>query len=295
MRTFRSRGSDISAIAFFDASSRIRIIVSERCPAPASRAPLARLSDPIRSTVCGLPGWAWASSLSTCRSPWNAAEMRSTWWMPSTVVALALAAIITSAPTRKRFQIPRLSGRSGNAQVGGAEPLRDRVDEFDERAPVAHQRVDRDPFVGAVVAAADRAELDAGGAGLEEAHDVGGAVAADRDVLGRLRSVADALGQQQHVRVVPLDYRGVAVKLDVHGGVRQRLDLVEDRPRGLARQEADVDVDRAVVGHLVHRVAAHDPAEAHRRTVEHLRRLAREGHRLDAAEHVDRLHHSVVP
>src|SRR4051794_31625775 len=103
--------------------------------------------------------------------------------MPSTVVALALATTITSAPSRKRFQIPRRSGRSGNMQGGGPEPLRDRVDEVDERALVANQRVDRDPFLGAVVARADGAELDAGSARLEEADDVGGAVAADRDVL----------------------------------------------------------------------------------------------------------------
>src|SRR3954454_16394106 len=98
--------------------------------------------------------------------------------MPSTVVALALATIMTSAPSRRRFQMPRLSGRSGNAQVGGAEALRDRVHEVDERLPVVHERVDRDPLVGAVVARADRPVLDARGAGLEEADDVRGAVAA---------------------------------------------------------------------------------------------------------------------
>src|SRR3954468_16508731 len=118
--------------------------------------------------------------------------MRSTWWIPSTVVALALAVIMTSAPSRKRFQIPRLSGRSGNAQVGGAEPLRDRLDEVDERLPVALERRDRDPFLGPVVAAADRTELDARRPGLEERHDVGGAVAADRDALRR-RPVGDVL------------------------------------------------------------------------------------------------------
>src|SRR3954471_20264161 len=98
--------------------------------------------------------------------------------MPSTVVALALATIITIAPSRKRFQMPRLSGRSGNAQVGGAEPLRDRVHEVDERCLVAHERVERDPLVGPVVTGAHRAELDAGSARLEEADDVGSAVAA---------------------------------------------------------------------------------------------------------------------
>src|SRR4051812_13202060 len=115
--------------------------------------------------------------------------------MPSTVVALALATIMTSAPSRRRFQMPRLSGRSGNAQVGGAEALRDRVHEIDERLLVVHERVDRYPLVGAVVPGADRAELDARRARLEEADDVGGAVAPDRDVLGGLGSVADALGK----------------------------------------------------------------------------------------------------
>src|SRR3954452_7104624 len=225
MRTFRSRGSDISAIAFFDASSRIRIIVSERAPPPASRAPFARLSEPIRSTVCGWPGSACASGLSTWMLPWKALAMRSTWWMPSTVVALALARIMTSAPSRKRFQIPRLSGRSGNAQVGGAEPLRDRVDEVDERLAVVTERLDRDPLVGAVVARADRPELDARGARLEEADDVGRAVAADRDVLGRHRAT-DALGQEHHVRIVALDDRGVAVEHHAHLGVGQGRDLV---------------------------------------------------------------------
>src|SRR4051794_4502717 len=165
--TFRSRGIDISAIAFFDASSRIRIIVSERCPAFASRAPLARLSEPIRRSVCGLPGSALArASFGSFRLPLpNAFAIRSTWWMPSTVVALALATITTIAPTRKRFQMPRLSGRSGNAQVGGAAPLRNRVDVVHERALVVHERLDRDPLVRAVVAGARGAELDAGSAG----------------------------------------------------------------------------------------------------------------------------------
>src|SRR3954467_6637881 len=165
--------------------------------------------------------------------------MRSTWWIPSTVVALALAVIMTSAPSRKRFQIPRLSGRSGNAQVGGAEPLRDRFDEVDERALVADERGDRHPLLPPVVAGADRSELDARRPCLEEADDVRGAVAADRDALGR-DAVGDALGQEGHVRVVALDDRGLAVKLDLDLGVRQAPDLVEDGVGALAREEADV-------------------------------------------------------
>src|SRR4051794_29422535 len=288
MRTLRSRGIDMSAIAFFDASSRIRIIVSERAPALASRACFARLSEPTRSSVWGLPGSAWARRSRTGRSPWIALAMRSTWWMPAITVVAPQATITTSAPSRERFQIPRRSGSSGNAKVAGAQPHRDRVHELDERAAVALERRDRHPLLGAVVTAADRPELDAGRARLEEADDVGRAVAPDRDPLRR-HAVGHALREQSHVRVVALDDRRVAAEDDVCRGVRDRLDVREDRGGGLARQEADVDVDRAAVGHLVHGVAADDPAEAHRGPVEQLARLARERHRLDRAEHVDRL------
>src|SRR3954465_7700227 len=149
MRTLRSRGIDMSASAFFDASRRIRIIVSERRPALASRAPFARLSEPIKSTVWGLPGGAFARIPGGSRTfPWKADEMRSTWWMPATTVETPHAITTKSAPTRERFQIPRRWGSSpsGNAQVCGAEPLRDRVHELDQREAVALERRDRAPL-----------------------------------------------------------------------------------------------------------------------------------------------------
>src|SRR5690242_15590281 len=63
--------------------------------------------------------------------------------------------------------------------LAALEPPREVADEVAERTAVAAQRGDRHPLVGAVVAAADRAELDGGHAGLEERDDVGGAVPPD--------------------------------------------------------------------------------------------------------------------
>src|SRR3954469_25534481 len=202
MWTFRSRGSDISAIAPRSGSSRMRIIVSDRLPEPssASRALLARLSEPISRIVCGLPGAA-SASLRPVRSPVNARAIRSTWLKPTTMAVAAAVTILSAPPIRKRFQIEFLSGRSGNAQVRcGAEPLRDRVDEVDERLAVLGQRGDRDPLLRAVVTAAAWAELDPRHAGVEEADDVRGAVAADRDRLAA--AGAHGLGERDDVRVV---------------------------------------------------------------------------------------------
>src|SRR3954470_6940517 len=106
--------------------------------------------------------------------------MRSTWWVAAITGVPPQAPTTTGAPSGKRFQIPRRPGSSGNAKVAGAQPHRDRVHELDERAAVALERRDRHPLLGPVVTAADRPELHARSARLEEAGDVGRAVAPDR-------------------------------------------------------------------------------------------------------------------
>src|SRR5919205_1916789 len=105
--------------------------------------------------------------------------------------------------------MPRFSARSGNAKVRpGREPLRYGFDEVDKRPPVALERRDRDPLLGPVVAGTGRSELDPRDARFEEADDVRGAVAADRDRL-RARVLAEDAGEHAHVRVVTVHDRGL--------------------------------------------------------------------------------------
>ena len=102
------------------------------------------------------------------------------------------------------------------------------------------------------------------------------------------------LGQNLHVGLVARDHDRLAVEDLRDLGVALLGTAARIVLGVLARQVADVEVDRAQVGHAVHGVAADDPAEADRRAVEQVGGLARERQRLDAAEGVDRLDHRVV-
>src|SRR5205814_2939539 len=101
----------------------------------------------------------------------------------ATPVADPAAARISSAPTANRFQMPRRS--SSNSEVTLPDGLRQGAHEGDERLAVVRERLDRDPLLGPMVAAAHGAELDGRHAGVEEAVGVGCAVAADRDPVLR--------------------------------------------------------------------------------------------------------------
>src|SRR3954447_22001987 len=297
MVTFRSRGSDMSAVARLCGSRRTSIIVSERPPVPlirASRELLARWSEPMSRIVWGLPESACASTLSRPLIFWlwrNAVTTRFTSLKDATATAVAEAAAISSVPISSFFQMPCFC--SSNAEVPRPEALRDHDGEVDERTAVALERRDRDPLLGPVVATADRAELDRRHPGFDEADRVGGSVAADRDAVRR-SALVHRLGEREHEGVVARHVRRLAVEDDLHRRVRDRLDLREDRAHVLARQVADVDVDHAEVRDLVERVAAQDAPEADRGPVEELRRVAGERHRLDTAEDVDGLEHRVV-
>src|SRR5436305_6295737 len=185
MWTFRSRGMDISAVARFDGSSRTSIIVSDLAPARKSAAPGARWSAPIRRTVWGLPLSACARSLGRlivlpCL---NALTTLSISWNAATPVAEADASMTSTAPTRYRFQRPRRS--SSNAQVALSHGLGQRGHELDQGLAVVGERLDRNPLLGPVMAAAHRPELHRRHAGVQEADRVGCAVAAHRDPARR--------------------------------------------------------------------------------------------------------------
>src|SRR6059058_4690989 len=160
MCTLRSRGIDIRAVAFFDGSSLTSIIVSERAPALKSTAPRARWSAPIRRMVCGFPVSACASSvgrLMVCPCL-KALTTLSISWKAATPVAEAEASAMSTAPSARRFQMPWRS--SSNAEVALPDCLRQRAHELHESLAVAGEGLDRHPLVRAVMAAADRAELD---------------------------------------------------------------------------------------------------------------------------------------
>ena len=115
MLTLRSRGIESSAVAFFDGSSLIRMIVSERWPPPYPDAPFTRASEPISMIVCGLPGAAVERSDWPSTSPGdslNALTTRLTSWKAATDVAPAAATTTKNAPRRMRFQSPPPLGKS---------------------------------------------------------------------------------------------------------------------------------------------------------------------------------------
>ena len=186
-------------------------------------------------------------------------------------------------PSTARSSVPVSENRSGTL-----------AREVDQRAPVAGQRVDRDPLVGAVMAAAGRAELDRRHARLQERDGVRGAVAPDAHRL--------AVGQPRRGLRERDAHTGSSADTRAGGQMNeratwtsgQRADQGEQLARVLLREIADVDVHGAFLGHLVRRVAADDPAEVHRRPVEQLRGLQGERHRFDSPEDVDRLQHRVV-
>src|SRR5947208_17039621 len=106
MLTLRSRGIDSSAVAFFDGSSLIRMIVSERWPPPYPDAPFTRASEPISMIVCGLPGAAVERSDWPSTRPGdalNALTTRLTAWTAATDGAPAPATHTRDAPRMTRF------------------------------------------------------------------------------------------------------------------------------------------------------------------------------------------------
>ena len=142
--------------------------------------------------VCGLPTSASASSPPEveARALLSAFDDVSTSFSAATEVAVAAAhdheqgADQVALPERPaRRGRPRVRRLRQAARRGPTRVRPSRLDEVDERLAVALERVDRDPLLGAVVAAARRAELDRGDAGLEERDGVGRAVAAHGDAV----------------------------------------------------------------------------------------------------------------
>src|SRR4051794_10905842 len=190
--------------------------------------------------VCGLPAPAVASSLPTLIfGPWvNAFTTRLTSWKAATEVAPAVATTIRNAPSRKRFQSPCPRGfSSGNAKVSRGLAGGYQVYKLHDGPAVARQGRNRHPLLRPVVAGALGPELDRGGARLDEADRIRGAVAAHRDALGG-RALGDRLGEQLHVRIGALD-DGRRPAEDLHDGhVGDRADVRQDLLRVLARQVA---------------------------------------------------------
>jgi hypothetical protein len=146
-----------------------------------------------------------------------------------------------------------------------------------------------------VVPAAGGPALHGRNADVEEGRGVGGAVAPDRDLLVAAADHSRYAGAERpHIRVVAIDHHRMPVKGPRGRGALERVDVGQDRVGVLAGEVADVQVDHAGVRHAVDGVAAGDPPQVDGGTVEQVGGLAREGQRLDLAEHVDRLHHGVV-
>src|SRR2546421_15893 len=113
MLTLRSRGIDSSAVAFFDGSSLISMIVSERWPPPYPDAPFTRASEPISMIVCGLPGAAVERSVWPSTRPGdslNALTTRLTSWKAATDVAPAARDARGGPPLRPRGRELRPAG-----------------------------------------------------------------------------------------------------------------------------------------------------------------------------------------
>src|SRR5690349_13755453 len=239
--------------------------------------------------VCGFPGSAWASSWPTSSFGLAAKAFttRCTSWNAATDVPPATAITIRNAPIRTCFQSPLPFGlSSSNAEVSCGLAGGYQMYELDQGVAVAVERGDRHPLLGPVVAGALGPELHGRRARVYETDGVGCAVAPNRDALGG-GALRHRLGQHLHVRVAALHHDRRAAEDLGHVHVGDLAHGLEDLVGVLARQVAHVHVHRAQVGDLVDRVAAHDPAEADRRPVEELRRLARERQRLDLPEHVD--------
>ena len=152
-----------------------------------------------------------------------------------------------------------------SSPCAGREALGHAAREVHQRAPVAGQRVDRDPLVGAVMAAAGGAELDR--RARPAFWKATASEAPSRPTLIDSPSVSREAAWQsastyglrrRHARGRP-DERARDVD------VRDRADLGEQLARVLLREIADVDVHGAFLGHLVRRVASDDPPEVHRR------------------------------
>src|SRR5215211_1896256 len=118
-------------------------------------------------------------------------------------------------------------------------------------------------FVGSVVAAPDRAELDPWNAGALEVDDVAGAVAADAHWV----AVVVALGylaQDLYVWVRVGDVGRLAAEQDLHLCWQvEGADLAHYLVRVLVRQEADVEVVGAAVGDAIEDVTSDDTRQVH--------------------------------
>jgi hypothetical protein len=109
MLTFRSRGSDMIAVASLLGSRRTSMIVSERAPLAPSAFFFGRRSEPRMRIVCGLPGSVVASVfLPSFNSGFSSSAFTilSTSWKAATEVAAAAANTTRNPPISRRFQRP---------------------------------------------------------------------------------------------------------------------------------------------------------------------------------------------
>src|SRR3712207_7691769 len=115
------------------------------------------------------------------------------------------------------------------------------LDELHEHLPVGLERGGHDVLAGTVMAAPDRAELDARHAGPLEVDDVAGSVAPDADGVAVIVSRGD-LAQGLDVRVRAGDVGRLAAEQDLDlGGEGHRGGLGDGLPWGLAREGAGVE------------------------------------------------------
>src|SRR4051794_30417127 len=275
--TFRSRGIDNSAVARFDGSSRMSIIVSDSglpiAPRRTSIAFFERLSEPMSRIVWGLPADAsviTSSMPAMCFVCWNAFTTLSTSCQPATAVAEADAHTMINAPSRKRLNTPGPAYDSGNAELRRVlgTPFAHDPHEVHECLAVALERRHRHPFLRSVMARALGAELDTRHAGLEPGGDVGSAVAADRDALG-VAAGGGGLGQHHHERIGAGHNDRIAQEDDVNACVPDRGALAEDQTAPLPRKKANTHVNHAVVGLFFRHAPAVDAAEVDRWPIEH--------------------------
>jgi hypothetical protein len=123
MSTFRSRGTDMTAVAFLFGSSRTSIIVSDRAFALSLRS-TQRWSEPSTRIVCGLPACTSSRMFFTPRigvvSRRNASTDCLTSSSSDVATAPAASTTIANAPSRKRRAIAQPACRGGRSASGRA-------------------------------------------------------------------------------------------------------------------------------------------------------------------------------